>query len=128
MLQHPGSSRESKAMITRSEWSNQQSSCFVCGYASFTGYGLETHEIARGPHKKKAMKEPSTWIRTCNGKANDCHARRLDGMDPAMQLALKLRYDEEHYDRQRVNVLRHRQPDAITEAEVDAAMRTLTQE
>lgn len=116
-------------MITRAQWSEQQCSCFVCGYTSLTGYGLETHEIVRGSGREKSLTEPSTWIRACNYKTpNDCHRRKLDGMPIVMQLVLKKKFDPEHYNRERVNVLRHRQPDAITEAEVAAAMRTLTQE
>ena len=113
-------------MITRREWSKQHCYCFVCGYSSFTGYGLETHEIVRGSGRKKSMTEPSTWLRACNSQTEqDCHRRKLDGMPIVQQLALKKLHDKEHYNRQRVNVLRRRQPDAITEAEVNKAMRTL---
>lgn len=116
-------------MITRSEWSRQHCYCFVCGFSSCDGYGLETHEIARGYARAKSMTEPSTWLRACNSQTKeDCHRRKLDGMSIVKQLALKKRFDPEHYNRQRVNVLRRRQPDAITEAEVAAAMRTLTEE
>jgi hypothetical protein len=50
---------------------------------------------------------------------------RLDGMPIARQLAYKLIHDPEHYDRQRVNVLRRRQPDAVTEREVAMEVRLL---
>lgn len=112
-------------MITRTAWGKMFCFCFVCGYSTLDSDRLETHEIARGPHRKGAFKEPSTWIRTCNGAGNDCHHRKLDGMSIAKQLAIKLRFDKEHYDRQRVNVLRGRRPNAVSKADVAKAMRTL---
>lgn len=113
-------------MITRPNWSKQHCFCFVCGYSSSSGYGLETHEIVRGSGREKSLKEPSTWIRACNYQTeNDCHRRKLDGMPIVVQLALKLKHDKEHYDRERVNFLMHQEPGAITDADVAKAMRTL---
>jgi hypothetical protein len=43
-------------------------------------------------------------------------------MDVAKQLAIKRIHDEAGYNRQRVNALRNRQPDAITEGEVCVAV------
>ena len=70
--------------------------------------------MARGPHRQRALHEPAVWMRTCH----DCHQGELDSMPIVRQLAYKLIHDPEHYDRVAVNLLRHRQPSAITEVEV----------
>jgi hypothetical protein len=108
-------------MITRKQWSAEHMVCMKCGYGSLSGENLETHEIANGPARQAALKEPSTWLRLCNGFINGCHAALHDKGDwpVARQLALKFRYDPEHYDRVTVNVLRGRQPEAITEKQVN---------
>jgi hypothetical protein len=101
--------------------------CFVCSRSSFRGHGyakdigpwrLETHEIARGAYRARAIKEPAAWLRVCEGTSGGCHTR-LGGCPVVIQLALKKKTDPEHYDRERVNQLRNRAPSAITEAEVD---------
>ena len=84
--------------------------CWFCG----TTDNLQTHEIARGAHRAKALQEPAAWVRTCG----DCHRDWFDGMPVARQLAHKLIFDHEHYDRIAVNLLRHRAPGAVTEVEV----------
>lgn len=105
--------------ITRRQWSEQHDTCMACGYTSRPWF-LETHEIANGPARQAALKEPATWLRVCL----DCHhgpnGLHNKGEWPvARQLALKLTCDPEHYDRVQVNLLRGRQPEAITEDEVD---------
>lgn len=105
-------------MITRRQWSADHDYCMACGARR----GLETHEIASGPARQKALKIPATWLRLCNG----CH-QGDEGFDNyavwpiVRQLALKKRCDPEYYDRVQVNLLRGRAPEAITEAEVDEA-------
>lgn len=106
--------------ITRTEWSWQFDRCFACNqrhnHAAWW-MRLQTHEIARGPAKQAAMKEPAAWLRVCR----QCH----DAMDDyskwpiARQLALKKLRDPEHYDRVKVNELRGEAPESITEEEVD---------
>ncbi|KKM93808.1 hypothetical protein LCGC14_1204730 [marine sediment metagenome] len=114
-------------MITRRQWSRQFCFCFKCGYTSLFGDNLETHEIANGPVRQKALKEPATWLRLCNGFANNCHDAVQGKLEwPVFrQLALKKMYDPEHYDRVKVNLLRGREPDAITEKEVDEWVRRM---
>ena len=102
--------------ITREEWSWQFDYCFACGRKPWGVLGgLQTHEIARGPHRQKALKEPAAWLRLCAR----CHERLP--ADIAYQLRLKRDNDPEHYDRIAVNWLRGREGDAVTEADVDAA-------
>jgi cytochrome c553 len=87
----------------------------VCGIQEGIFTELQTHEIARGSFRSKALKSPSAWIRTCSL----CHERHLDGMPIARQLAIKKKHDPEYYDRIAVNRLRNRADEAITENEVD---------
>lgn len=125
---------ENKAMaLTRSEWSQDFDFCFACGRSNRIGYGddpggalwwLETHEIAGGPSRQKSLREPATWLRVCS----DCHRgpRGLHhkGVWPVVrQLALKRLYDPQYYNRRRVNELRGRAPEAITEREVSAYLK-----
>ena len=112
--------------ITRNEWNEQHLRCFHCGLRSPSGDGLETHEIARGAARQKALKEPATWLRLCNGFWNGCH-ELVSGWPLPKQLALKFLMDRGHYDRVKVNLLRGRQPEAITEEEVQVFVRELNQ-
>jgi len=95
--------------MTRDEFRMAFDHCFLCGEP-----GTDVHEIARGAHRAKALTEPATWLKVCKW----CHASKVDGMPIARQLAYKMIHDPEHYDRQAVNRLRNRQPDAVTEREV----------
>ena len=98
-------------MIDRATWSAERGGCFTCPSAA-----TDTHEIACGPGRAAALKEPAAWLRTCRR----CHERLHDyGEWPiARQLALKWVCDRSHYRRTEVNLLRGRQRDAITHAEV----------
>ena len=93
--------------------------CWLCGRtARQAAFGrLEIHHIVRGSLRAMARDEWCTLMRTCC----ECHESRLDGMAIATQLALKREHDPAGYDRVTVNVLRRRQPEAITEDEVDLA-------
>lgn len=96
--------------IDRATWAQEHDRCFACG----TRPGLETHEIVRGVHRAAGVALPAAWLRLCR----DCH-EEVGGWPVERQLALKRLHDFEFYDRRAVNVARGRQPDAITEAEVD---------
>jgi hypothetical protein len=97
--------------------------CWLCGVTAEQSWlkRLEIHHIVRGPSRGKALDERCALIRACH----DCHFRRLDSMPVVMQLAIKKRYDLTCYDRVKVNVLRGRAKEAITEAEVDVKMAAL---
>ena len=86
--------------------------CMACGCS---GAG-DVHEIARGPHRHAAMSEPACWLLLCRSCHEDMGA---PDYPIARQLALKQIRDAGNYDRRRVNVLRGRQPEAITEEEVN---------
>ena len=108
---------------TRAEHKEDNAYCWVCRwepwwYDGAQSYGpnwLETHEIARGPARKKAVNEPCAWLVLCN----HCHRDVIPGWSIARQLALKKVRDFRYYDRVGVNRLRGRADEAITEEEVD---------
>lgn len=111
-------------MITREEWIGNRSHCHRCEKMWYQlQCSLETHEIVTRACNAKSPRELSTLLRLCG----ECHCDIHDysKWPIARQLALKKRQDPEHYDRQRVNVLRGRAPDAITEEEVDSYMEGL---
>jgi hypothetical protein len=82
--------------------------CWLCG-----GQAHHTHHIARGCHRAGGLKDEANLIRCCWR----CH-ERIDNMPLARQLALVKFHNPEHYDRERVNLLRSRQPGAVTEHQV----------
>ncbi len=117
--------------ITRTQWNKQHPRCFHCGLHLPSGEGLETHEIARGAARQRALKEPATWLRVCNGFWNGCH-ELVSGWPISRQLALKKTRDPENYDR--IKVLRlfetcvlpsevGKGDRRVTELEVDACIR-----
>lgn len=107
-------------MTTREEFSYDQDRCWICGAPA-----SDVHEIARGVHRKQALEERCTWLKLCR----ECHRNKVHGggwwARITSQLALKMVRDAEHYDRQRVNEIRGRMPDAITEREVALEMEEL---
>ncbi len=100
--------------MTRDEFAKAFNRCWLCGSAGTEWNPLETHEIARGNFRAKAVKEPAAWVRTCHA----CHRDRLDSMPIARQLGLKLVHDPSRYSRLAVNELRHRSPGAVSETDV----------
>ena len=110
--------------MNRAQWSKCFGFCMVCGYSTFQPGGLHTHEITGGCNRKRALNEPACWLRVCP----ECHPKLVSSMEGLIyQLALKKTYDPEHYNL--AAFLRVWRPNgdgtAITEAEVDAAMKTL---
>ena len=86
--------------------------CWLCDSTAH-----DVHEIARGVHRKRAVNERCAWLRTCRY----CHDNKL--ADYAIwplerQYALKMIYDPENYDRLRLNEIRGRADDAISEVDV----------
>ena len=109
--------------MDRREWSEEQCYCHLCGYSSFSGANLDTHEMCSGPSRQAALTEPAAWLRLCGGFANGCHERLQGIPELAVPLALKKLADPEHYNRVKVNRLRGRAD--VTEAEVDAVVAYL---
>ncbi len=105
--------------MTRDKWRKLWDRCMACGKRS-AWPGYEIHEIACGPARQAAMKESAAWLFLCSG----CH-RGDTGMEDysvwpiARQLCLKRKYDNPNYDREAVNRLRGRAPNAISEEDVD---------
>lgn len=95
--------------MTRDEFRHHFTKCWICGQAA-----TDVHEIARGPSRQAALKEPAAYFRCCR----ECHQGELDSMPIAKQLGYKLLHDATRYNRAKVNELRHRAKDAISEADV----------
>ena len=96
----------------RQRFRREHAVCWLCGAP-----GTDVHEIARGCHRKRGVQERCCWVMTCR----TCHDDKLGNYaiwPPERQLALKLIHDPEAYDRQRVNEIRGRVPDAISETDV----------
>jgi len=107
------------AKLTREGWLRQQEGCMACG----SMIGGEVHEIARGPARQKALEEPAAWLAVCR----ECHEQLGDySVWPVVrQLALKRLRDPNRYNRRKINELRHRAAEAISEAEVLRAQHDL---
>ena len=88
------------------EFIAENPNCWRCGR-----YGVQCHEIACGPARKKARQERCSMLALCP----DCHRKVHDySLWPiARQLALKLIRDPKHFDPERVNELRGRSRFAI---------------
>ncbi len=108
--------------ITREQWEYEHWFCFACrAFHVESPYALHTHEIPRGVFRQKAFKVPAAWLRLCL-----THHDEVDDLSVwpiARQLALKYLMDRGYYDRVKVNLLRGRQPEAITEEEVMVYVR-----
>ena len=102
-------------MITRKEWARKQSRCWICGRTC----NLETHEIANGAARQKALKEPCTWMRACCRCHRGDHGLHSASHWPlARQLALKLLRDHAHFDRSKVLKLKGFADTAVTRGEI----------
>jgi len=73
----------------------------------------DCHEIAAGASREKALRNRFAWLALCRA----CHERWQGAFMPA-QYAAKAMQDSAHYDRVGLNILRGKQAEAITEAEV----------
>jgi len=98
------------------EFAEQFDRCWLCGTRAINTWPprLAIHHLVRGVDREKAKHERCVLIRTCQR----CHEARLDGMEIALQLAIKKHNDPEHFDRVRVNRLRNRADNAVSEGDV----------
>jgi hypothetical protein len=121
--------KPAKPTITRRQWAKEHNVCMaglIFPPVNPQWSWLETHEIARGPVRQRALGVPATWLRLCN-----IHHDEVDNLliwPIAKQLALKFIFDRKYYDRVAVNLLRGRDPDAVSEAEVQAYVQELERE
>lgn len=104
-------------------FAEQHARCWLCGTRRENTWPprLEIHHMVRGANRQAAREEVCVLIRTCQR----CHQELLEGMGIVDQLAIKLLRDPEHYDRPKVNELRRRAPDAVTDEEVLKAAELL---
>ena len=80
----------------------------------------ECHEISRGVNRFASLTERCALLALCH----DCHAE-VQGWPLVKQYALKCHVTPLEYDRVKLNRLRGRADDAITEEEVLEEMRKL---
>jgi 5-methylcytosine-specific restriction endonuclease McrA len=102
-------SRNREAKPIRDKFAADHPNCMVCGRPAD-----DTHEIARGPARRKAQDKPFALLRLCRECHDDVHAKWSLGQ----QYALKALMDNGNYDRVALNRLRCREDDAISEREV----------
>lgn len=102
-----------RAKPDRDQFAEDFQCCMVCGKRG----GLQTHEIARGPHRRKAYGKRCCWLRLCE----ECHdaCGRYAQWPIQKQLALKMLRDPKHYDLDQFNAIRSRSILAVTQDEVD---------
>ena len=89
----------------------------MCQYPGCTRRGQDVHEIARGSSRQLAIGHRSCLLHLCR-----LHHEWMDDASRypvSLQLRFKQMADPDGYDRQEVNVIRGRDPDAITQSEVD---------
>lgn len=89
--------------------------CWAC----FSSDRIDCHEMAKGCHRGQAIKKENrcAWFVACY-QHNMFELNDYSVWPIARQLALKKIHDPAHYDRVAFNILRGREPDAISAAEV----------
>lgn len=108
------------ADAAREEFAVEFPRCMVPGCQRSS---VDVHEIARGPARRVAYQERCAWLslcRTCHDAMDDYSRWPLE-----RQYALKALRDTEHYNRVRLNEMRGRAPDAISEREVIGSLVSL---
>jgi hypothetical protein len=114
---------------TLSQFAAENPRCWLCGVRAVNTWPprIQLHHICRGPDREAAREDRAALLAACPM----CHAQLLDAMPVARQLGLKKMFDSAGYDRRQVNIIRSAhnlrgpQPEAITEAEVDAEVAVL---
>ena len=116
--------------MNRAEWSKMFCYCMWpdCNKNSFSGTGLETHEIVGGNARGKALLEPGAWLRLCR-EHHESLPSKPNAEILARLLAIKRYNDREHYDRLAVCRLarpNHPNPERyITDGEVKEAFKAI---
>jgi hypothetical protein len=100
----------------RDEYRAEFPRCQWCGERA-----TDLHEIARGASRNAALSERCCWLHLCRA----CH-EIVGGLPVVAQLAIKWLADPIGYDRRKVNEIRGRAPEAISEGDVDEWVRRLT--
>ena len=101
-----------KYALVRSAFKGWAHKCMICSNREV----VDVHEIANGPARQEALGKREAWLAVCRM----CHDQLSDkNMWPvARQLAVKLVKDPEWFDPVVVNILRGRDPEAITLVEI----------
>ena len=104
-------------------WAELWSSCWICGHRGEWPQTLQIHHLVRGCNRK--ANDLATTALACEA----CHQREHDGAGLGLVgwMAIKMLHDPEHYDRERVNELRHRAKNAVSEKEVAIVVAALFQ-
>ena len=96
-------------------WAKQWDRCWRCGRRGTWPESLSIHHFVQGSFRKaNDLATTAMLCRECHHAEHNGDALGLLGM-----LAMKRRFDPEHYVRERVNHLRGRADNAITEDEVN---------
>ena len=96
----------------RRAWLLHHLECWYCG-----GRSTCVNEMACGSHREKALSEPCCWSAACWDCNRDA-CQDYASWPLAVQLALKLKYDPQNFDRVKFNAIRGRAADAISWCEV----------
>lgn len=105
--------RNREADPVRRQFADDNQYCMVCGRL-----GGDIHEIARGPARQKALDQVYALLRLCRADHDRVHKH----WSMAQQYALKGLRDPDNYSRTKLNRLRGRAPDAISERQVWQAL------
>lgn len=105
-------------------WLWDATHCWRCGRAGLWPQTLCAHHFVRGSNRKQ--NERCTMIVLCY----ECHNEEHNGESLGLVrcLALKKAFDRDWYDVDRVCMLRGMAIGAVTEEEVDEAMRLIQEE
>jgi len=101
-----------KYALIRSAFKSWAHRCMICHVREV----VDVHEIANGPARQEALGKREAWLALCRGCHEDVDDKRLWPVE--RQLAVKLVNDPEWFDPVIVNVLRGRDPEAITLVEI----------
>jgi len=88
-----------------------------CQHGDCDRIATDVHEIASGPARRNAIGERACLLHLCRDHHDQMDDYSIWPID--RQLALKKWSDPEGYSRTRVNEIRGRDPEAITDEEVD---------
>ena len=95
-------------------WAENQTCCWSCGRKGSWPVSLQIHHFVRGCNRH------ANEMATLGAACEKCHREEHNGHSLGLLrwMALKVLYDAEYADRVKVNTLRGRAPDAISEAEL----------
>lgn len=117
-MQRKRQKNSESSTTARTEFRLEFPRCWVCGDDS-----TDVHEIARGPARHISVLDRAAWVMLCRRCHNDLGG--LTAWPVERQYALKALWDPEWYDRPKLNTMRCRAAEAITEGDVWRQVREL---